>query len=291
MNGSIKAQLEGFGKGTMYVTKFPWSFDFGSYPWWKYVNRPKMKWKEYKFLEENLTKKQAVAIEDGLGGVTAKFSNNSFQLSFLDAFTYEFNQVQEIALDNGRYFYPQEMESARYVTILGYEVANSIFPEGFDPTGQYVKLKGINFLVIGVATKKGKDPLGIGGDVDSKAMIPYQTFAKLFQGSNPDPNVVTKALSTDIGEQELEGELKGLLRSYRGLKPIDDDNFSVNRLDGATKFFDSLFASLKMIGLVIGGFAGLIGGFGIANIMFVSVSERTNLIGIQKSLGAKIDLK
>jgi putative ABC transport system permease protein len=286
MNRSIVEQLDGLGKGVMYVTKFPWSFT-NDYPWWKYINRPRPSYREYKFLEENLTKAQAVSVDDGIGNVTAKRGNNSFGLSFLEGFTYNHNQMEDIVVEKGRYFLPQEMESAQNIVILGAEVASTLFAEFEEPTGQEVRLNGIKFIVVGVAKRKGKDPLGIGGDLDSKAMIPYQTFAKIFQRFEPDPNICVKAYPSDKGEFELEGEIRGLMRSYRGIRPIEDDDFSINRLDGAKDFFESIFAALTLGGWCIGGFAVLIGGFGVANIMFVSVKERTNIIGIQKSLGAK----
>jgi putative ABC transport system permease protein len=287
MNASVRSQLEGFGKNVLYVTKFPWLFS-NNYPWWKYVNRPEMKYREYRFLKDNMEAVQTVAIDDGTGNVTAKYENNSFSLSFLEGFSYEYNQIEDIVILHGRYFLPQEMEGAQPMVLLGYEVAQTLFSDavekGVDKT---IKLNGKSFRVIGIVAKKGKDALGIGGDLDSKAMIPYQTYAKQFQRDFPQPNICIKALPDDEGQQAAEGEIKGLLRAYRGLRPLDEDNFSVNRLDGALEFFDSISATLNTGGFIIGFFALLIGGFGIANIMFVSVKERTSIIGIQKSLGAK----
>jgi putative ABC transport system permease protein len=135
--------------------------------------------------------------------------------------------------------------------------------------------------------KKGEDLISLGGSPDDRAFIPYTSYASLFQKDNPEPIIALKGKSSDVGQQVLEGEVTGLMRSRRGIKPTQDDNFSINRMDGAVKFFDSIFSSLNVGGFVIALFSLLVGGFGIANIMFVSVKERTNIIGIQKSLGAK----
>jgi len=130
--------------------------------------------------------------------------------------------------------------------------------------------------------------ISLGGSPDDQAFIPYTTYASLFQKDQPEPDIAVKAYDWDKGQETLEGEVTGLMRSRRGLKPTQDNNFSINRLDGAVKFFESIFASMNVGGGIIALFSLLVGGFGIANIMFVSVKERTNIIGIQKSLGAKI---
>jgi putative ABC transport system permease protein len=118
--------------------------------------------------------------------------------------------------------------------------------------------------------------------------MPFLTFAKSFQNRyGSSVTIVAKGQPEDAGLVELEAEITGLLRTKRGLKPTQDTNFSINRPEAATKAISGLFGIITLAGWVIGSFSILVGGFGIANIMFVSVKERTNLIGIQKSLGAK----
>jgi putative ABC transport system permease protein len=126
-----------------------------------------------------------------------------------------------------------------------------------------------------------------GNQPDIKCIIPYLIFSKLFNSGIPTFDVAIKGYEGDEGLLELESEIQGLLRARRGLRPTQDDNFAINRPEAAVKFVGAIFTVLTLAGWVIGGFSILIGGFGIANIMFVSVKERTNIIGIQKSLGAK----
>jgi putative ABC transport system permease protein len=102
-----------------------------------------------------------------------------------------------------------------------------------------------------------------------------------------EPTIAAKGLETDIGLVALENELTGLMRAKRGLKPTQEDNFALNKTEFIQNAIGSIFDVISVAGWVIGGFSILVGGFGIANIMFVSVRERTNIIGIQKSLGAK----
>jgi putative ABC transport system permease protein len=102
-----------------------------------------------------------------------------------------------------------------------------------------------------------------------------------------EPTIAAKGRDTDVGLVALENEMAGLLRAKRGLKPTQEDNFALNKTEFIQNAIGSIFDVISVAGWVIGGFSILVGGFGIANIMFVSVRERTNIIGIQKSLGAR----
>ena len=284
MNASISSEIDSFGKGVIYVGKWPWVFS-NNFPWWKYMNRPTMKYSEYKYLAENVKNAQAISILDGRM-TTLKNGNNSMETR-LTGVSYDYNKISDVPIEYGRYFLTNETDNAAFAVILGAEVKEALFPNIGDAVGQTMKINGIKFKVIATMKKKGEDLLSFGGSPDQRAYIPYTSYSSLFQRDEPEPDVAMKAFDSDIGQQTLEGEVTGLMRSRRGLKPVQEDNFSINRLDGLTKFFDGIFSSLNIGGIFIAGFSLLVGGFGIANIMFVSVKERTNIIGIQKSLGAK----
>ena len=284
MNASISSEIDSFGKGVIYVGKWPWVFS-NNFPWWKYMNRPTMKYNEYKYLTDNVKNAQSIAIFDGKM-TTLKNENNSMETR-LTGVSYDYNKISDVPIEYGRYFLSNESDNAAFSVILGAEVKEALFPNIGDAVGQTMKINGIKFKVIGTMRKKGEDLLSFGGSPDQRAYIPYTAYSSLFQKDEPEPDIAMKAFDSDIGQQTLEGEVTGLMRSRRGLKPVQEDNFSVNRLDGLTKFFDGIFSSLNIGGIFIAGFSLLVGGFGIANIMFVSVKERTNIIGIQKSLGAK----
>lgn len=285
LNKKIRDDIDSFaGTGVIYVGKWPWIMS-NNYPWWKYLNRPEMKYSEFKYLKENLTKASAVAIIDG--GRTINVSNGSSSMTVnLNSASYDYNQITSIPVYTGRYFLPIESENGLNVVIIGAKVADNLF-NGLPAIGNTIQLNGIKFQVIGILERKGEDALSMGGSPDEKVFIPYTTFAKSFQKFQPSADFGFKAFDNDNHQEELEAEIIGLLRSLRSLKPKEEANFSINRLDGMNQFFDSIFTTLNLAGALIAGFSLLVGGFGIANIMFVSVKERTNIIGIQKSLGAK----
>jgi putative ABC transport system permease protein len=282
LNKNIRSEIDSFaGSGVLYVGKWPWIMQ-NNYPWWKYLNRPEMKYTEFQFLKDNLKSAKAIAIIDNGRSASAALGSSSMDVNMTGA-SYDYNQITSVPVQFGRYFLPIESENALNVVIIGAKVSENLQAT----VGDQIKLNGIKFQVIGVIEKKGSDMLSFGGTPDEKVFIPYSTFSAVFQKDQPAPDIAIKALDDDIGQENLEGEVTGLMRSLRSIKPKQESNFSVNRLDGLNQFFDGIFAALNVAGALIAGFSLLVGGFGIANIMFVSVKERTNIIGIQKSLGAK----
>jgi putative ABC transport system permease protein len=282
LNKNIRSEIDSFaGSGVLYVGKWPWLMQ-NNYPWWKYLNRPEMKYAEFQFLKDNLKSAKAIAIIDNGRSASAARGSSSMDVNMTGA-SYDYNQITSVPVQFGRYFLPIESENALNVVIIGAKVSENLQAV----VGDQIKLNGIKFQVIGIIEKKGNDMLSFGGTPDEKVFIPYSTFSAVFQKDQPAPDIAIKALDDDIGQENLEGEVTGLLRSLRSIKPKQESNFAVNRLDGLNQFFDGIFAALNVAGALIAGFSLLVGGFGIANIMFVSVKERTNIIGIQKSLGAK----
>jgi putative ABC transport system permease protein len=284
LEANIKQSLNSVGDKTIYVDKFPWQFGEGEYPWWRYFQRPRPKYSEFKYLKENLENANSVTIMD-FTITPAKFKNSSYN-ALCQGISFDFNVVSDVPIIKGRYFTSSEIDAGRSVTVIGAEVAESLFGD-VDPLGKQLKLKGENFTVIGVQDKKGKQLVDVGGNPDTKVFIPFIKHKRLFSSGNLYGIISVQAFESDEKMEKLENEIKGKMRTIRGLRPLEEDNFALNRPDAAASFLTSIFGSLRAGGFVIGLFALLIGGFGIANIMFVSVKERTNIIGIQKSLGAK----
>lgn len=282
LNKNIRSEIDSFaGSGVLYVGKWPWIMQ-NNYPWWKYLNRPEMKYTEFQFLKDNLKSAKAIAIIDNGRSASATRGSSSMDVNMTGA-SYDYNQITSVPVQYGRYFLPIESENALNVVIIGAKVSENLQAT----VGDQIKLNGIKFQIIGIIEKKGTDLLSFGGTPDEKVFIPYSTFSAVFQKDKPAPDIAIKAMDDDLGQENLEGEVTGLMRSLRSIKPKQESNFAVNRLDGLNQFFDGIFAALNVAGALIAGFSLLVGGFGIANIMFVSVKERTNIIGIQKSLGAK----
>lgn len=284
----IRQSLAFMGDKVIYVDVFPWNFTDRDYPWWKYFQRPNPTYNEFKFLERNLSEASAVAVFAVRGNNTVKFRNSSLSGVNMLGVSQQYNQASKVEVEQGRYFNAQENERGRNVVILGHTVAKELFGDA-DPVGQQVTLRGNKFSVIGIMKRQGTTLLNT-PSTDNVCMIPYTAMTKLFSSGRRRglrPQIMLKGYDNDSDLVLLENEARGLLRAYRGLKPREDDNFALNRPEAFAVLLDSIITVMTSAGWFISIFSMLVGGFGIANIMFVSVKERTNLIGIQKSLGAK----
>ena len=290
LEASIRHSMDFVGDKVIYVGKWPWTFG-PDYPWWKYFNRPVPTVREFQELQRQLgPNHKGVAIFAANGGNTLAAGSNSVGDCALQGVSYEYRVVSNVPITDGRYFTAQEMEAARPVAILGATIAENLFPQG-NAVGSEFKVRGQKFVVIGVMEKEGKKLLDTPSN-DTNCLVPFSMFTKLFALSangmgGPTASLGVKGRDDDPGLMDLEYEMRGVMRNIRGLKPREEDNFALNRPEMFASAISKLFDVIGIVGAVIGSFAMLVGGFGIANIMFVSVRERTNIIGIQKSLGAK----
>jgi putative ABC transport system permease protein len=287
---NIKDSLNFLGSGVIYFQK--WPFPGGEeFKWWEYFRRPTPSYNEFKLLQANLKEYSSMAIFAGRGNQTIRRGTYSIGQIDLQGASEGYNDLFEINVERGRYFTPDEIANGRGVAVLGYEVASALFPNNEDPTGQLVKIKDQNFRIVGVIKQEGQSFLGRTTN-DYNVIIPYQAFRRLYQtgtgrSNELESDIGIKGKETDIGLVELESELRGFIRIRRGLKPYEKDNFALNRPEAFMNMISGIFDVFGIAGWIIGGFSILVGGFGIANIMFVSVKERTSIIGLQKSLGAK----
>jgi putative ABC transport system permease protein len=289
---NIKDSLNFLGTGVIYIEKWPFVADnSGEYKWWEFWQRPNASYSEFKFLQANLKHQNGISIFAGKGNQTVKRNNNSIGQVRLVGGAQGYNTIFEVNVEQGRYFTPEEVEAGRNTCLIGYEVAQALFPNGEYPIGQTVKVKNLKYTVVGVIKKEGQSFMGTPSN-DFAVIVPYQAFRKLYQTGTGAWNEQTsrigiKGYDSDFGLVELENEIRGMLRVRRGLRPTEKDNFAMNRPEAIMKVIGDAFDVVGIAGWIIGGFSILVGGFGIANIMFVSVKERTPIIGLQKSLGAK----
>lgn len=283
---SIKSSLNFLGDKTIYVEKWPWIFE-GPYQWWKYVNRPEAIYSEYEFLAANVDNAEAVSIF-AVRRTTMKHESNSFSGAHILGVSYNHYEVVDIPVDQGRYFTQQEVDRGMNVALIGKNVAEALFPRQ-NPLGKEFKVKGHRFKVIGILEEQGESMMETPSN-DNNAFVPYKAFQKMYYTGRYDgvgSKISIKGREDDPGLEEVEAEVRGLMRQRRGLRPLEDDNFALNRPQMLADMVSKIFGVVTFVGAIIGSFSILIGGFSIANIMFVSVRERTNIIGIQKSLGAK----
>ena len=281
----INESLSFLGRTNMDVRRFP--FEFGNVPWWEYIKRPYSEYSEYEFLRENLKNAEGITIFAVKSNVQPKYESNSMSSINCLGVAHSHKDVYAFKDIIGRYFTPQESASGQNVMLIGHNVKQELFGS-INAIGKQVKLKGRKYTVIGVLPEEGEGILGNTSN-DDNIYIPYKTFSKIYYvgKGGVEPIISAKGSEDDLGLVKLEYEMKGILRKARGLKPKEKDNFSLVRQQAILNTIGGFFDALSLGGVLIGGFSILVGGFGIANIMFVSVSERTSIIGLQKSLGAK----
>jgi putative ABC transport system permease protein len=284
MEKSIHDSINSIGNNVVYVQKWPWSFS-SNLAWWDIIKWPAVSLDDYQALVTRSTKAQYISFGIFQGG-KIKYKNNVANDGIVGAVTEDLDKVSAFEIEKGRYFSPFEFSSGSNVAVLGNEVAQNLF-EKSDPIGKEIKLEGFKARVIGVLKKEGKGGINL-SNIDRITVVPINYGKSFINMRNRfvDGQLMIKA-KPDVRVEELADEITMILRASRRLKPTQDTNFSVNRATMLSQGFDAVFKGINIGGWIIGAFAILVGGFGIANIMFVSVKERTNIIGIQKSLGAK----
>jgi putative ABC transport system permease protein len=287
---NIKDSFNFLGSNVIYLDKWPFTGG-NTRDWWKdYIRRPNVSYSEYKFLKENLKTGSHVCIYGFTNNITVKAGSSGINKILLRGVAPDYEYIREVNVEKGRYLTTDEIEGGRNVVVLGYEVGQALFPKS-NPVGEFVKIKNLKYKVVGVSKRQGESFLGM-TSTDYECLIPYDSFRKLYstgtgRSDELGSHIGLKGFENDIGLVLLENETRGYMRVKRGLKPSQKDNFTLNRPEAIANTIAGVFDVLSTAGWVIGGFSILVGGFGIANIMFVSVKERTSVIGLQKSLGAK----
>ncbi|MBS1652527.1 MAG: ABC transporter permease [Bacteroidetes bacterium] len=283
LESNIRGSIQQLGNNVVYIQKWPWTFG-PEYPWWKYINRPIPSYSELNEIIKRSKTTQAIAFRLGERR-TVKYKNNSINNAVLAGISHEFYKIKNFDIAQGRYFTKNETDAGYPYCLIGASIAEGLFGNE-NPIGKEIKINGRKLSVIGILKKEGESLLGLSFDYQIFAPFNFSRFILDTKAENADPTIYCKA-KTAISNNEMLDELTGILRNLRKLKPKAENNFALNETSLLSKGFDGLFEIIGLAGWIIGGFSILVGGFGIANIMFVSVHERINLIGIQKSLGAK----
>ena len=278
---SIKDSIQSLGDNVVYVQKWPW--EFGSdFPWWKYMSRPQPTLEELDMIVKKSSNTE-VATYLASDNKSVSFENNVADDTQILAVTDNYPDLRGFEIERGRFISSFEFSNGRPVIVIGSELSRLLFGK-LNPIGKSLKLDGRKMTVIGVFAKEGENMFF--GSNDYQTVVPAKYYKKFYDLRENDPLIMVKA-KEGIDNEELIAELRSIMRAIRRTRPTDEDNFALNQSSMLTQGFEELFSVIDIAGIVIGGFSILVGGFGIANIMFVSVKERTKLIGIQKSLGAK----
>ncbi len=286
LEDNVRSSFDKLGNDVIYVDRFTWAEDPG-HNYWKWMRRPKPNHKDFRAIQTKVKSADLVSYFVVVGIKTAKYKSSSVEGGFLVGVTEDSEELFSFEFGKGRYFSPTEMYTGATKVVLGHTIAEELFGQ-VEPIGKRIKVGGQKLEVIGVLEKSGDDLVSV-MNFDEGMVINYglaRKMANLSDGSILGGNISAKA-KEGVSLEDLKDEMRGVIRASRKLKPKEEDNFALNELSLLSKLLDGVFGVLNTAGFIIGIFALIVGVFSVANIMFVSVKERTNLIGIKKALGAK----
>lgn len=286
LKNNIESSIKGLGENVLFVQKWPWSFSKEDYPWWKYFERPHASYRDFEYLNRRVENAAQISFDVSPNDVEIKFRSTTAETVKTKGVTSAYGRIFNFDIGKGRYFSESEFRNGLAVAVIGDVLREEIFGKEEDVLGKEIEIFNRKVVIVGVLNRKGEDLLGF--NFDATIVLPYN-FVNQVLYLNPDmvnPTIVVQA-KPGVSLDELRGELIGVMRSARSLRPIQDDNFAINQLSILSVGFEGILKVLNLAAWIIGSFALLVGGFGIANIMYVTVSERTPIIGIKKALGAK----
>jgi putative ABC transport system permease protein len=281
----LRKNIEELGSNVLYIQKWPWAMGDANYAWWEYMKRPETRLQEM----EEIQKRSGLAAAAGYYVASErniKSNGVTFENAVIIGASHDYDKVNTVNLDKGRFFTLAESQGGRAVGIVGSRIIKELLDNAPDPLGKEISIFGRKVEIIGTFKEEGDNAFG--GSNDRWVVLPVN-FARNFidlESHNIESSILVKG-KKGVSNDALRDELTGIMRSIRKLKPSVKDNFAINETSIITQGFDKVFGVVAIVGWIIGGFSLLVGGFGIANIMFVSVKERTAQIGIQKSLGAR----
>lgn len=284
MENGIRKNIESLGDNTIYVEKWPWTPD-PNIKWWDIIKWPPPSTDDYEAVARRARSAGAASFTVG-SPETIKFRGNSVSDTYITAATHDFENVRTLEIEKGRYFTLSESAAGKPVAIIGAELADRLFDD-VEPLGKEITIAGYKTQIIGVFKKEGKGGLSDSG-MDETLLVPVNFSRQFVNFRNPFLNSDIMIRGKEgVSVQELTDEVVMILRAARRIGPGKENNFSINQASQITSTLEPVFKGINVAGWIIGGFSILVGGFGIANIMFVSVRERTSIIGIQMALGAK----
>jgi putative ABC transport system permease protein len=286
LKDNISNSFEKLGNDVLYVDKMPWNED-PSQNWWKYRRRPEPSYEDFEVIKKKVKLSDKASFSVFIPGRTVKFGSSSVEGAFMAGVTDDYDDIFNLDFEKGRFFTPFESANAANRAIIGGVLAEALFGT-IEPIGKKIKIKGMDFQVIGVLRKEGNSLINI-FQFDEAVLISFNTAKKLVNVKSrytwgSSLNVKAKE---GVALEELRDEITGVLRSARKIKPRESENFAINQLSMLTNLIAPIFDMMNIVGIIIGGFSIIVGMFSVANIMFVSVKERTGIIGIKKALGAR----
>lgn len=284
LEDKIHSDLKALGSNTIYIDKWEYAGGGNDYPWWKYIKRPEPKYEEMLFIKQksSLTKHVCFFAQNSSN---ASFGDKVLSNATIYSATEDLNKIQNIGIGNGRYLSEVDFQRGAANCVIGYEYATMLFGSAEKAVGKTIQIGGKAINVIGVVEKQGTS-IFPGFDYDDCIILPYKFFIGIFYIKNCNPNIMVQG-KDNISSIALSDDLRGVMRQVHKLSPSAQDDFSLNDINQLKEEITKIFGSFKIGGWFIAGLSLLVGGFGVANIMFVTVRERTSQIGLKKAIGAK----
>jgi putative ABC transport system permease protein len=281
---NIKNEVNSLGNNTIYIDKWEYTAGGNDYPWWKYVNRPSPKYEEVKQIKERTPSAKYTAfriqVQDNIEYKGSVLSNVN-----LYGISEDFNGIQPLEIIYGRYITDAEFDRGASVIVAGHEIAEKLFGSAELAVEKEVSIRGKKVKIIGVIKKQGKQMIG-GWEFDQSVIIPYKFSRNIMNELRADPIIMVQG-QDNLSSKAMKDDLIGTMRAIHKLSPTQEEDFSLNDINDLTESISVAFVSLNIGGWAIAALSLIVGMFGVANIMFVSVRERTSQIGLKKAIGAK----
>ena len=282
---NIQSEIKSFGTNTIYLDKWDYSSGGdGQYPWWKFIKRPSPKFEQLEQIMQRTPSAKYAAFKINRQA-DVEYEDNALKNVLLYGFSDDFSNIQPVEIMYGRYLSPSEFQQGTNAGVVGNEVAEQLFVKPERALGKMITSKGKKIIIVGVIKKQGNQMLG-GWQLDDAVIMPYRFARTIMDEKNAEPLILVQGLD-NLQIAVLKDDLKGAMRAINKLSPAQEDNFSLNDVNEWSKAFEAAFSGINMGGMLIGGISLIVGLFGVANIMFVSVKERTSQIGLKKAIGAK----
>ena len=280
----VQKDIKALGTNTVYIDK--WVYAGGpDYPWWRYVKRPSPSYDEMRMLKEKVPAAANVAFNINTNSYVG-FENDVITSVNYYGITEEFVNIQPVEIELGRYLQPADYDFAANVIVMGYTIAETLFGKAEKAVGNTVILKeGKRALIVGLIKKQGKSFVG-GWEYDNSILMPLGFMKQMVREKTSSPIIMVQGRQT-VAMEQLRDELTGAMRSIRKLRPTQEDDFALNDIDAFSSFASEIFGGINKGGWFIASLSLIVGMFGVANIMFVTVRERTSQIGLKKAIGAK----
>lgn len=284
LEGKVQSDIKGLGNNTIYIDK--WDYGGGAdYPWWKFIKRPFPKYREMEIIKKKSSLAESVCFTIS---TNASLEHNDAVLNNVNGHgvSEDFNSILTVTIGNGRYMNVSEFMQGAPLAVIGYTNAVNLFGTPEKAIGRFVKYKDKQLMVVGVIKKQGTNIIGGGWEFDESILMPYKVMAGMFSDDDSNPKIMVKG-KANVSSVGLLDELRAIMRSLHRLGPRQPDDFALNDINTFSEQTSSLFGSISLGGWFIAGLSLIVGAFGVANIMFVTVRERTSQIGLKKAVGAK----